>query len=109
MGGSVRLNCGARLFPAELLDISLKGALISRPSQWTSSDQTCRLEFLLGDGAIAILMDGHIAHEEASRLGFRCEHIDLESISHLKRLVELNLGDTDLLERELEELSRGEG
>jgi hypothetical protein len=34
-------------------------------------------------------------------LGFVCRHIDLESISHLRRLVELNLGDESLLEREL--------
>jgi len=29
------------------------------------------------------------------------QHIDLDSISHLRRLVELNLGDEALLEREL--------
>ena len=33
------------------------------------------------------------------------DHIDLESISHLRRLVELNLGDSSLLERELAALS----
>ena len=32
--------------------------------------------------------------------------IELDSIVHLKRLVELNLGDESLLERELTELSQ---
>ena len=39
-------------------------------------------------------------------LGFVCRHIDLDSISHLRRLVELNLGDESLLERELAALGQ---
>ena len=34
-------------------------------------------------------------------VGMVCRHIDVDSISHLRRLVELNLGDEALLEREL--------
>jgi hypothetical protein len=49
-------------------------------------------------------MQGSIIHSETDQIGFRCDHIDLESISHLKRLVELNLGDEAALERELHEL-----
>lgn len=52
-------------------------------------------------------MDGTVVHCEDGHLGFRCDHIDLDSISHLKRLVELNLSDEALLERELSELSQG--
>ncbi len=32
-------------------------------------------------------------------------HIDIESIAHLRRLVELNVGDDSLLHRDLEHLS----
>jgi hypothetical protein len=39
--------------------------------------------------------------DEQELLGFVCQYIDLDSISHLRRLVELNLGDGSLLEREL--------
>ena len=42
-----------------------------------------------------------LAHDDHGQLGFVCEHIDLASISHLRRLVELNLGDPQELEREL--------
>jgi hypothetical protein len=31
----------------------------------------------------------------------KCNFIDVDSISHLKRMVELNLGDASLLNREL--------
>ncbi|HXK57002.1 MAG TPA: PilZ domain-containing protein, partial [Gammaproteobacteria bacterium] len=37
-------------------------------------------------------------------LGLRCVSIDMESIGHLRRLVELNLGDAELLHRDLESL-----
>jgi hypothetical protein len=37
-------------------------------------------------------------------LGFQVQYIDLDSATHLRRLVELNLGDPALLEREFENL-----
>ena len=37
-------------------------------------------------------------------LGLFCHHIDIDSITHLRRLIELNLGDETLLQRELAEL-----
>jgi hypothetical protein len=40
-------------------------------------------------------------HDDNHQLGFVCQHIGLESISHLKRLVELNLADQEELDREL--------
>lgn len=43
-------------------------------------------------------------HSEEDHIGFKTEHMDLDSATHLRRLVELNLGDENLLERELSEL-----
>lgn len=37
-------------------------------------------------------------------LGLRCRNIDLDSITHLRRLLELQLGDATLLQRELGQL-----
>ena len=42
--------------------------------------------------------------KEAHKLGFECTRIDQQSISHLRRVVELNLGDEALLQRELKAL-----
>ncbi|MGF1806791.1 PilZ domain-containing protein, partial [Aliivibrio sifiae] len=33
------------------------------------------------------------------------QHIDIDSISHLKRLIELNVGNSDMLLRQLSELT----
>ena len=45
------------------------------------------------------------SHEENNTLGFKCQHIDIDSMTHLKRLVELNVGSDDILMRELEFLT----
>jgi len=42
-----------------------------------------------------------LAHIRNNNVGLRCEYIDIDSITYLRRLVELNLGDAELLEREL--------
>jgi hypothetical protein len=91
---------------AELLDISLKGALLELPAgSGVSADQRCRLRLVLGKGGEAIAMDTTVAHVQGGRwVGLRCDAIDLDSITHLRRLVQLNAGDPALLERELSAL-----
>ncbi len=90
-----------------VIDVSLKGALIVRPPDWKGSKgDMLGIEIPLDSGASVIRMDMRVAHVEAERIGLKCEHIDLDSITHLRRLVELNLGDDELLHRELAELGQ---
>ena len=90
-----------------LLDISLKGILIASPAEWQGKpEQAFDVELHLSgavDG-IKLHMEVRVAHIENNHVGFKCEHMDLDSATHLHRLVELNLGDEKLLERELGEL-----
>jgi hypothetical protein len=86
----------------EVLDVSLKGARVQVPHASDAAvGQPCALVIRLDAGEAAIRMDGVVAHRCGTDLGFRCDAIDLESIVHLRRLVELNLGDEALLYREL--------
>lgn len=48
-----------------------------------------------------------LAHQKDGLLGLQCREIDLDSITHLRRLIELNLGSSELLERELGALVQG--
>jgi len=90
----------------ELLDISLKGALVQRPSSWDFAlDSSFELDIKLSEDTV-IQMEATVAHIEDDHIGFRCDHIDLESITHLRRIVELNTGNEDLLHRELSALNR---
>lgn len=96
------LHQGERQWRTEVLDISLKGILLKRPDDW-SADLKGPFEVVihLADQGVAIVMAVQLKHAEATHLGYVCQYIDLESASHLKRLVELNLGDPKLLSREL--------
>lgn len=88
-----------------VIDISLKGALIGRPPGWSGSvNDGMELDIKLGGGEPHIRMEGSVVHIGEEQLRIRCNKIDIDSISHLRRLAELNLGDADLVERELEAL-----
>ena len=86
-----------------LLDISLKGALVGSPPGWEiENGMPLELELLLGAGSqTPIRMQAEVVHSGHGRVGLCCSHIDLDSITHLRRLVELNLGDSAMLDREL--------
>lgn len=89
----------------QVIDISLKGALVTKPAQWKgAAGDIIDIEIPLDSGDAIIRMETRVAHVEPERLGLVCHHIDLNSITHLRRLVELNLGDDALLHRELAEL-----
>ena len=91
---------------AHLLDISLKGALVetAQPSAYIYKGKLCRVTLLLGRGGEHIAMEGKVVHHEGQLMGIECQHIDLDSMTCLRRLVELNTGDENLLERELGEM-----
>lgn len=91
---------------AMLIDISLNGALIKITDNWTPvKGQMVMLRIALsGDPELIITMQAQISHIEGHNIGLKREHIDVDSIAHLRRLVELNLGDSEMLHRELEHL-----
>ena len=91
---------------ARLLDISLKGALLETGNVWHGKPgEECRLSLELApDATIAMLTK--VMHVEGPHVGLHCESIDLDSITHLRRLVELNSGDPAILDRELGSLVR---
>lgn len=96
---------GQNRWPVELHDLSLRGLLVHRPSSWDADPtQPFHARIRLSDDA-EVRMEVEMAHAEGELIGLVCRHIDVESISHLRRLVELNLGDEALLDRELAALS----
>jgi len=99
------ISQGDQRWKVTLLDLSLQGVLVERPEHWSVvPDEPVQVRIYLGFDA-NVYMDAELAWEREGLLGFYCKHIDLDSISHLRRLVELNLGDESLLERELTLLS----
>lgn len=101
----VQLHLGRDAHPAHLLDIALKGALVElRQPVAALLGKPCQLKLALGGDGEAIVMEGAVVHQEGQRIGIECRHIDVDSLTSLRRLVELNLGDETLLDRELSRL-----
>ena len=93
------------LWKSKLIDISLKGLLVTVPRIWEAEVGDHYLTELFADNEDAVIrMEVSVTHIGERRVGFKCEYIDLDSISRLRRLLELNIGDTDIINRELSEL-----
>lgn len=94
------------IYPVSIHDISLNGALV------TSANLTQDLTRKLGvlsfqfDDDDKVTMHVAIVHTHGNDLGLMVHAIDIDSISQLRRMVELNLGDGEQLNKELSQLSR---
>lgn len=99
----VRLFQDDQCWETQLLDISLRGILAERPRDFGNAraDRPFRSEIELNQDDPGIQMSLTLVHQGEKQLGFRCDDIDLDSVTCLRRLIELNLGDPQLLEREL--------
>jgi hypothetical protein len=111
------LAAPGREYAVEVLDLALRGALVAFPgTPAVQVGQTCVLLAALGEaddgddgiseeGADNVIrMSARVARVQQQEVGLRCVEIDLDSMTRLRRLLELNLGDESLLRRELEHL-----
>lgn len=100
----VVMSKGGQQWPCGLLDISLKGMLLTPPSDVKPDMKAVyNVELILGEGA-AIHISARISHVKNDHWGVHWENIDLEGLTHLRRLLELNLADPEGMHRELAEL-----
>lgn len=96
------IEVGGVKTPCALLDISLRGALVRIPPVLAASEgQPCTLVIRLDHGIETIRMRGVVAHRKEDTVGVRSNEVDLDGIAHLRRLLEVNLGEEALLHREL--------
>lgn len=92
-------------FVVKIIDLSFKGALVRVPANAHLETGTlCGLSVALAETGASITMSAEVAHVEQDRLGLLCRGIDIDSVTHLRRLIEFHLGDPALLERELKAL-----
>lgn len=87
----------------ELLDVSLHGVLVASPVPIHPGDEV-DISIMLAGSEHPIAMRVRAAHETAGQVGFECMHISIEGMTELRRLAELNLGDSALLRREFNAL-----
>ncbi len=91
-----------------VLDLSLRGLLFVADNDWhPEPGETIKAQIQLDGESYRIDIEGLVAHVEGNHIGVRCTHLDLDSARSLRRLVELNLADQTLLERNLSQLVAG--
>lgn len=96
------LTNGDKSWRTKLLDISLNGILARIPQGWDGvPGERYGVEVIFAERGALINGEVAVAHTEKDHIGFRIIGIDVDSVAHLKRLIELNLGDASLLDREL--------
>ena len=91
------------------LDVSLRGLLFETTDDWQPETGTAVSARIRLDDAedCCIDLQGEVAHVADRRIGVHVTSFDVDSASRLRRMVELNLGDEDLIERDLAELING--
>ncbi|MDE1220056.1 PilZ domain-containing protein [Vibrio aestuarianus] len=97
---------GSHHIATTIQDLSLHGLLLSSPkSDKLNINETAQVEFTLPESDITISLVANLISINNNVIRAIIDHIDIDSIAHLRRLVELNVGDDALLHRELEYLS----
>jgi hypothetical protein len=95
------------LFSVNIHDISLNGALLYAETKGLNlKGKLGLLSFQLDDFGAKIIMNVTVAHQEDNEIGLQCNGIDIDSVSLLRRLIELNLADDEQLHKELSQLTR---
>jgi len=87
-----------------LEDVSLKGVLIVVPQGIEPAEgDVYGIELVLGEG-VTINMQAIISHITDKHWGMQWVNIELEGLTHLRRLLELNMDDPEEMHREMTEL-----
>jgi c-di-GMP-binding flagellar brake protein YcgR len=96
------INCNKKKFHGELVDISLQGALIhGKGSIPIKEGNLCELSIHLLDSEITMKFDVILIHREENRFGFKFIGEDTETMTHLRRLLELNIGSSEAIDKEI--------
>jgi len=92
----------------QCMDLSLRGVLLVRPVNvdWQLEQHIC-FTLVLGERE-EIVMDCSVAHIDDDVVGCACDSLGLESMTTLRRVLELNASDPSQIQRELAELIREE-
>lgn len=88
-----------------VLDLSLQGSLLTKPQVFDANTrQPMQLIINLQDLAQPIIMQVKCVHSGEQKLGLQITKVDIDSMTELRRLVELNTGNDDILHRELAQM-----
>lgn len=93
---------GDKKIEGTLDDISIKGALVYvEVETGLKTHDDCTFELNLTGTDITLHIEAQLVYTKESHYGLRFGNMELESMTHLRRLVELNIGDSNKVQQEL--------
>lgn len=96
-----QFNCS---YETKIVDISLNGIRVETPRHYElNTTEPAEICLNLSDDT-QIYMSISLKHGGSEALGFQCKSIDVGSLAHLRRLIELNIDAPNAAEVVLEEL-----
>ncbi|ENM5730777.1 PilZ domain-containing protein [Vibrio mimicus] len=100
------LSQGDKELATCIQDLSLHGLLLwSEEEPDLDTHALVDVVFTLPDSDVTLSLTAKIISIQERIIRMAINNIDIESIGHLRRLVELNVGNDSLLHRDLEHLS----
>ncbi|MEN9464228.1 MAG: hypothetical protein RL217_409 [Pseudomonadota bacterium] len=93
-------------YETHCLDISLRGILLARPAQSHWALGVMLHVTLVLSAEEKIIMPCKLVHLDNDIAGCSCDSMDIDSLTSLRRLLELNLANPQEMQRELSELLR---
>ncbi len=104
LAGTVKLYARDGSWDAALVDLSLRGVLVGRPDGCdAATGARFRMDLRIFEN-LPVSMGVSLVRILPAQLAFAWDRIDLDSFARLKRLLELNLPQPELLHRELADL-----
>lgn len=90
-----------RRLVCELVDLALRGTLLQTDAEVSLKiGERAQVEIELANSELKLTFGVELIHREQNQYGFLFIAADNESLAHLRRLLELNLGDDEQVERE---------
>ena len=98
----VTLISGQNTWTGELLDVAMKGAMVGTEAPLPLSlSGEYSLRISLPGTPISLDFEAELVHSEERCYGFKFISESLETLTHLRKLIELNTGDTEATRSEL--------
>ncbi len=88
-------------YRCDLIDLALQGALFKSEQELPlSTGSQVPLSIFLPDSALRMDFTGELIHNRGNFYGFIFVSVDSETMGHLRRLLELNFGDSEQADHE---------
>ena len=102
----ILMQSGNEEWTCNLLDNSINGMLVEPPSNFTiNPNNLCAIALFLSDDVI-INARARIKHTNEDRWGLEFTNIDMNSLKHLRQLLESQLKSVALINRNLSQLGQ---